>query len=180
MNVRQRRTQACSGSPSWKLVFRSHTVGIVGPAIAAVLWGIGYKLYIYRRNARSSSRILAARSRIETQNALVAANVELGAKVSHLQGSSAFAIPIQRLLWLCRGGTCVFPVCKRNGACFNFLIPFRSPPSKSFFPAKLALRLCLRVGSNCDRLRIKLYLRFSFYGGHASCIPFGPYCPGSC
>jgi hypothetical protein len=57
------------------------------------------------------------------------------AKPHLVSGSQAFSLPIQRLPRLSRVVASILPVCVRDVACFDSLIPFRSPPPPRFLLA---------------------------------------------
>jgi hypothetical protein len=132
MSILQARMVAQSLYSSWKQLFGRRTLAIIGLAIAVVLSAFGHKLSHYDRHAASSLRIQVAKLWNDPRNALVATNVGLSAKVSHLPGSSAFAIPIQRFPRLGPVIACNLSVCGYSATYFDFLIPFRSPPSNPF------------------------------------------------
>lgn len=124
--------RAPSQCPLWRQIFEPHALGLIGLAIAVVLWGGGYKLSLYHRHATPSSRIPVAKLWIESRNASLAATSRLKAK-SHLNFvSQVFPVPIQRFPRLGCVVDCILPVCRRGVAYFDFLIPFRSPPPHHF------------------------------------------------
>jgi hypothetical protein len=131
-NARLIRTQVPSRYPSWMQMFRPCALGLIGLIIAVVLWGTGYKLSLYHHDAAPSSKVPVAKFWIESRTAPMAAVSRLKAKSHLVPGSQAFSAPIQRLPLLSRAAACIFPVCARGVVYFNFLIPFRSPPSHRF------------------------------------------------
>lgn len=126
------RTQAKSLYPSWKQLFRPCTLGFIGLAIAVVLLGVGYKLSLYHRHAASSSRVPVVKMLMETRNASITAIFKFKGKPHLTYGSPALSAPIQRCPCLNRSIAYILPVCRRRVTYFDFLIPFRSPPSLRF------------------------------------------------
>jgi hypothetical protein len=126
------RTQTQCVYPTWKQILRPCALGIIGLAIAVVLWGVGYKLSLYHRHAAPSSSVPVAKLWIGSRNASVTAASRFKAKSHLVPGSQAFSVPIQRLPHLSRAVACNLPVCTRGVAHFDFLIPFRSPPPPHF------------------------------------------------
>jgi hypothetical protein len=120
------------GCSSLKQRFRPCALGIIGLAIAVVLWGAGYKLSLYHRHA-TRSPVPVAKLWIESRNASVTAASRFKAKSHLVPDSQAFSVPTQRLPHLSRAVACILPVCTRGVAHFDFLIPFRSPPPPHFF-----------------------------------------------
>ena len=129
------RTQVQYGYPSWRPIFRPCALGIIGLAIAVVLWGFGYKLSLYYRHSAPSSRVPVAKLWIESRDASEAAASRLKAKSHYVSGSHAFSVPIQPLPRLSRAVACILPVCTRHVVYFDSLIPFRSPPPHRVFLA---------------------------------------------
>lgn len=129
------RMQARIRYPSWKQIGRPYVLGIIGLAIAAGLWGFGYKLSLYHRQGAPSSQIPVAKLWIESRNASMTAASRFKAKSYLISGLQAFSVPIQRLPRLSRAVACIFPVCTRGVTHFGFLIPFRSPPPAHFLLA---------------------------------------------
>jgi hypothetical protein len=126
------RTQASSRYPSLRQVFRPGALGFIGLAIAVALWGFGYKLSLYYPRADSTSRVPVAKLWIKQRNAPVAAASSLKAKSHRIPGSQVFPLRIQGLRRLARAVACIVPVCRRGVTYFDFLIPFRSPPTQRF------------------------------------------------
>jgi hypothetical protein len=125
------RTQVRYEFPLWRQIFRPCTLGIIGLAIAIVLWGAGYKLSLYHRHATPSS-VPVAKLWIESRNASMTAASGFKAKSYLISGSQAFFVPIQLLPRLSRAVASILIVCVRDVAYFDFLIPFRSPPPPRF------------------------------------------------
>ncbi len=123
------RTQIRGRNPSWRQVFRPCTLGLIGLAISVALWGFGYKLSLYHRHS-TFARIPIAKLWIEPRNASVAAASSLSTKSHLIPASQAFPVPIQELPSHSRAAASIFPVCTRDVAYFDFLIPFRSPPQR--------------------------------------------------
>ena len=126
------RTQTLCVYPTWKQILRPCVLGIIGLAIAVVLWGFAYKLSLYHRRAAPSS-VTVAKLWIESRNAFMKAASRFKAKSHPVTGSQACPSSIQRLPRLSRAVASVLPVCARGVAHFDFLIPFRSPPPPHFF-----------------------------------------------
>jgi hypothetical protein len=123
------RTQVRCVYPSWRQIFRPCALGIIGLAIAVVLWGAGYKLSLYHRHATPSS-VLVAKLWIESRHAFVTA---VSRFKSHLvPGSQAQSVLIQRLPRLSSAVASILPVWVRDIAYFDFPIPSRSPPPHRF------------------------------------------------
>ena len=133
--VLQARTQERSQYFSWKLLFEPFALGIIALAIVVALSAFVHKLSHYDRHAASSLRIQVVKLWSEPRKALVTTAARLGATVSRLLGSYAFLLPIQRFPRLGRTVAWILPVSRRGVAYFDFLIPFRSPPSDGFCPA---------------------------------------------
>ena len=129
------RTQTQCVYPTWKQILRPCALGIIGLAIAVVLWGVGYKLSLYHRHAAPSSSVPVAKLWIGSRNASVTAASRFKAKSHLVPGSQAFSVPIQRLPHYSRASACMLSVCMRDVAYFGFLIPFRSPPPPRFILA---------------------------------------------
>ena len=136
--VRQRvlqvRMPTRCGYPLWKQLFKPCTLGILGLAIAVVLWGTGYKLSLYHLHP-TPSPVPVAKLWIESRNASLAVASGLKAKTHLVSGSQTFFNPIQRLPHYSRASACMLSVCMRDVAYFGFLIPFRSPPPPRFILA---------------------------------------------
>jgi hypothetical protein len=125
-------TRVPSQCPSWRQIFKPHALGLIGLAIAVVLWGGGYKLSLYHRHAAPSSRIPVAKLWIESRNASVTAASRLKTKSHLIPASQVFPAPIQRFPRPGRAVASILPVCRCGVAYFDFLIPFRSPPPHHF------------------------------------------------
>jgi hypothetical protein len=119
---------------TWKQIFRPCALGIIGLAIAVVLWAAGYKLSLYLRHATASS-LPDAKLWIESCNASETTASRFKAKSHLVPGSQAFSVPMQRLPRFSSAVTRILPLCARDVACFGSLIPFRSPPPHRFGPA---------------------------------------------
>jgi hypothetical protein len=120
------RTPGCF--PAWRQVSGPCAFGILGLALAVVLWGYGYKLSLYHRNAASSARIPAAKLWIEPRSAFAAAASGLK-PVWHLApGSQPLYVCIQRPPNLSRAVGCILPLCEHRVVFFDLLIPSRAPP----------------------------------------------------
>lgn len=117
--------------PTWKQIFRPCALGILGLAIAVVLWGTGYKLSLYHRHLVPP--VPVAKLWVESRNASLAVASGLKAKSHFVSDSQTYFDPIQRLPHHSRASVCVLSVCTRDIAYFGFLIPFRSPPPPRFF-----------------------------------------------
>jgi len=124
----QTRTQERSQYSSWKLLFRPHSLGIIGLALAVVLSVSGYKLSHYDHYAASSSRIPVVKLWLDPQKDSVAALSRLKTTSHLVPGSLTFPIHFKWLPRLSRAVVCIHAVRPRSFADFNFLIPFRSPP----------------------------------------------------
>lgn len=125
-------TQAQCRYRSWMRLFKPCAFGLIGLAIAVALWGFDYKLSLYHCHTASSSRVPVAKLWIEPRNASVAADSSLNAKSHFVPASHAFPVPVQRLSPLSRTLAHIPPLCRRDVAYFDFLIPFRSPPTQRF------------------------------------------------
>ena len=125
------RTQVRCVYPLWRQIFRPCALGIIGLAIAVVLWGAAYNLSLYHRHATPSS-VTVAKLWIESRNASVTVASRFKAKSHLVPGSQAFSVPIQRLPHFSHAVACILPVCTRGVAHFDFRIPFRSPPPPRF------------------------------------------------
>jgi len=122
------RAQTPGRYPAWRQVSGPCALGIVGLAIAVVLWGYGYKLSLYHRNTSHSGRIPVAKLWIEPRGASVATASSIKA-ISHLApGPQAFSARIQRLPSPSRAVACIPPLNECCVAFFSFLIPSRAPP----------------------------------------------------
>jgi hypothetical protein len=131
-SVLDMRAQTPGRNPSWRLILRPCTFGLIGLAIAVALWGFGYKLSLYHRHAAPSSRVPVAKLWIEPRDAFVAAASSLNAKSHLVPTPQAFPVPILRLPLLSQTVPCNYPVRRHLVAYFDFLIPFRSPPPNRF------------------------------------------------
>ena len=129
------RTQVQYGYPSWRQIFRPCALGIIGLAVAVVLWGFGYKLSLYYRHSAPSSRVPVAKLWIESRDASEAAASRLKVNSHYVSGSPSFSYPIQRLPRLSRAVAYIPPVCTLDLVYFDSLIPFRSPPPHRVFLA---------------------------------------------
>lgn len=125
-------TQAQCRYHSCRQLFKPCALGLIGLAIAVALWGFGYKLSLYHRHTASSSRVPVAKLWIEPRNASLAADSSLNAKSHLVPTSHAFPVRVHRLPLLNRTVTHIPPICRRDFAHFDFLIPFRSPPRQRF------------------------------------------------
>jgi hypothetical protein len=124
------RTLSCF--PAWRQVSVPCALGIVGLALAVVLWGYGYKLSLYHRDAASSARIPVAKLWLGPRGASVAAASGLK-PISHLApGSQAFCVCTQRPPNLSRAIGCILPLCERRVVFLDLLIPSRAPPPLLF------------------------------------------------
>jgi hypothetical protein len=117
---------------AWRQVSGPCTLGIVGLAIAVVLWGYGYKLSLYYRDAASSARIPVAKLWIESRSASVAATSSLKASSHLAHRSLALSVRIQRFPGLSRIVACIPLLSERRVAFFDLLIPSRAPPPLRF------------------------------------------------
>lgn len=132
-NLQVRRLARC-GYPIWKQLFTPCALGILGLAIAVVLWGTGYKLSLYHRHP-APPPVPIAKLWVESRNASPEVTSELTAKFQFVSDLQASFDPIQRLPRHSQASVCMLSVCTRNVAYFGFLIPFRSPPPPRFFLA---------------------------------------------
>jgi hypothetical protein len=130
----QVRMPARCGYPLWKQLFKPCALGILGLAIAVVLWGTGYKLSLYHRHP-APSPVPVAKLWIESRNASLAVASGLKTKSHFVSDSQTYLDPIQRLPQQGRAGVCILSVCTHDVAYFGFLIPFRSPPPPRFLLA---------------------------------------------
>ena len=128
------RTQVRCVYPSRIQIFRPCALGIIGLAIAVVLWGAGYKLSLYHRHATPSS-VPVAKLWIESRQAFVTAVSRFKAKSHLVPGSQALSALIPRLPRLSSTVASILPVCVRDIDYFVFPIPSRSPPPHRFFLA---------------------------------------------
>lgn len=133
--VLQTRTRTKILYPSWRQLFRPCALGFIGLAIAVVLLGAGYKLSLYQRHAASSSRVPVVKMLMETRNASITAIFKFKGKPHLTYGSPALSASIQQCPCLNRSIAYILPVCRRRVTYFDFLIPFRSPPSLRFLLA---------------------------------------------
>lgn len=125
------RTQVRCVYPSWRQILRPCALGIIGLAIAVVVWGAGYKLSLYHRHATPTPAPVA-KLWIESRHAFVTAVSRFKAKSHLVPGSQALSVPIQRLPRLSSAVASIPPVCVRDVACFDLPIPSRSPPPHRF------------------------------------------------
>jgi hypothetical protein len=134
------RRQARSCYPAWRQVSGHCALGIIGLAIAVVLWGYGYRISLYHREGAPSARIPVAKLWIEPHSASVEAASRLKS-ISHLApGSQAFSESIQRLPGLNSAVASTLPLCERRVAFFDLPIPSRAPPPLRFRLAELSSR----------------------------------------
>jgi hypothetical protein len=124
------RTPGCFRA--WRQVSGPCTLGIIGLAIAVVLWGYGYKLSLYHRDAASSARIPVAKLWIESRGASVAEATSLKANLHLAHRSLALSVRIQRFPGLSRIVACIPLLSECRGAFFDLLIPSRAPPPLRF------------------------------------------------
>jgi hypothetical protein len=117
---------------AWRQVSGPCTLGIVGLAIAVFLWGYGYKLSLYYRDAASSARIPVAKLWIEPRSASVAAGPSLKASSHLAHRSLALSVRIQRFPGLSRIVACIPLLSECRVAFFDLLIPSRAPPPLRF------------------------------------------------
>ncbi len=120
---------------AWRQVSGPCGLGIVGLAIAVVLWGFGYKLSLYHRNTAPSARIPVAKLWIEPRGASVAAASRLKVNSYLAPGPQAFSARIQRLPTLSCAVACIPPLNECCVAFFDLLIPSRAPPPLRFLLA---------------------------------------------
>ena len=132
-HVLHARRSAQRGYTSWKQIFTPCALGILGLAIAVVLWGTGYKLSLYHRHPVPP--VPVAKLWVESRNASLSVASGLKAKSHFVSDSQASFYPIQRFPYHSRASVCVLSVCMRDIAYFGFLIPFRSPPPPRFLHA---------------------------------------------
>jgi hypothetical protein len=136
----QKRVLSCRGQarscyPAWRQVSGPCALGIIGLAIAVALWGYGYKLSLYQRNAHPPARTPVAKLWIEPRCASVAAASVLKA-VSHLtHGSQVFSARIKPLPSLSCAVARIPSLSECRVASFHSLIPSRAPPPLRFFLA---------------------------------------------
>jgi hypothetical protein len=116
----------------WRQESGPCTLGIVGLAIAIVLWGYGYKLSLYYRDAASSARIPVAKLWIEPRSASVAAATSLKASSQLAHRSLALSVRIQRFPGLSRILASIPLLSECRVAFFDLLIPSRAPPPLRF------------------------------------------------
>lgn len=102
-----------------------YAFGIVGLAIAVLLWGYGCKLSLYHAT-RSSVPI--AKLWIEPRGVSVVLASQLGRVLHLLSGEQTAFVTLDRLPGLCRTSACIRPVCQRLTLLFGFLVPSRAPP----------------------------------------------------
>jgi hypothetical protein len=125
------RAQLPGCYPAWRQVSGHCALGIVGLAIAVVLWGYGYRISLYHRHAAPLANASVAKLWIDPNGASVAVPSRLKAKAHLLPGSQAFAGPVQRFHRLSSAAACTVPLCERRVA-FFLLIPSRAPPPLRF------------------------------------------------
>jgi len=126
------RAQKPGCFPAWRQVSCPCTLGIVGLAIAVLLWGYGYKLSLYYCDAAPSARIPVAKLWIESHSASVAAATSLKASSHLAHRSLALTVHIRRFPGLSRIVACIPILNECRVAFFDLLIPSRAPPPFRF------------------------------------------------
>ena len=115
-----------------KRLLHPYSLGLMGLAIAIVLWGTGYKLSLYCPHPAHSSRVPVAKLWTEPRTPSVDAISGRQAKSHLLPGPQIFLATYRLRPSLNRStGFCL---CRRYRGItsHDFLIPFRSPPTHSF------------------------------------------------
>jgi len=135
MPVPSMRAQRLGFSPAWRQVSGPCALGIVGLAIAVILWGYGYKLSLYHRNAAPSARIPVAKLWIGPRSASVAATSRIKELSHPVSGSKAFVVHIQWLPSLSRAVASVPQLTEYRVAFCELQIPSRAPPPFRFLLA---------------------------------------------
>jgi hypothetical protein len=120
------RTPGCY--PAWRQVSGPCVLGIVGLAIAVVLWGYGYKLSLYHRNSDPSGRVPVAKLWIEPRGASVAAASSIKAISNFVAGSQASVATVPPLPSMSRTLACILPRCEHRTILSDSLVPSRAPP----------------------------------------------------
>jgi hypothetical protein len=129
------RPQTLGSFPDWGQASGLCVLGIVGLALAVVLWGYGYRLSLYHRNAAPSARIPVAKLWIEPRSASAAATSRLKINLHLPPGSQALSVRIPRLPSLTRAAACIPPLNECCAAFVDLLIPSRAPPPLRFLLA---------------------------------------------
>lgn len=124
--------QAQSQRATRKQLLRPYALGLIALATTVALWGFGYKLSLYHRQASPSERLLVAKLWIEPRKASLAAAPSAKAKSHHIPDLQALSTAFQKVPNLRRVIALILPLSARGVAHFDFLIPFRSPPSHLF------------------------------------------------
>ena len=126
-------TAALGTGPEFlRRLLHPYSLGLVGLAIAIVLWGTGYRLSLYCPHPAHSSRVPVAKLWTEPRIPSLAAISARTAKSHLLPGPQAFPATCRLPPSLNRAtGSCL---CRRYRGItsHDFLIPFRSPPTHSF------------------------------------------------
>lgn len=118
--------------PSWRKVLSPCVIGLFGLGIAIFFWGFAYKQSLYYGHATPSSRIPVARLCCEQRGASSSAASRFKAKSHLISNSTAFLVPIAEPARFNSAVAYIPSIFRRGIAYFDFLIPFRSPPSQRF------------------------------------------------
>ncbi len=116
-----------------KLTLRPCALGIIGLAIAVLLWGFSYKLSLYRFHPAPTSRVCVAKLWFEQRNSSVAAASRLTSDLRPGSSLPALLIAGQQAPTAMRARRGDFSVACRAFTSINSLIPSRSPPSSPIF-----------------------------------------------
>jgi len=164
--------------PLWRQISRPFALAIAGLTVAVIFWAVSFKLCHFHRHAARSSRAPAyvwIESR-DISEAMASRPKGRSLLVHDLQVSS---LPFQLSPRLSRAIVSVFPVCRRDVAYFDFLIPFRSPPPDRFIFRVVGTAVSRPGWRYCRVLRNELYIEANSQRRNTRCIPFAS-CPRRC
>jgi hypothetical protein len=117
---------------AWKQLFRPCAIELISLAIFLTLWGYSYKLSQYHLQSPSTPKIPVARLWIEQRNAYIVAASCLNYRSHLIPVSQVFLYPTQRFPHRTLTVNFIFPEFRRGITYFDYLIPFRSPPTQHF------------------------------------------------
>lgn len=116
---------------SFRTVLNPFALGLVSVALAVVLWGVGYRLSLYRNHPGPSSRITAAKLGVKRHSESLAVSPGIRVK-AHLVPSSQ-ALLVRCVASPACGAANLVPDLHLQGfETASYLNPPRSPPARRF------------------------------------------------
>ena len=113
--------------PLWQQISKPFALAIAGLTVVVIIWAVSFKLCRFHRHAARSSRA-PAYVWIESRDVSEVMASRLKGRSLLVHGLQVSYLPSQLFPRLSRVIFSDFPVCRRDVAYFDLLIPFRSPP----------------------------------------------------